>query len=462
MMDPLLNRFHMAIASLYFADRSNRRVDCGVVQDEWDNGNSGTQEIGVGQGSGSGNQDGFSGASRRGGSRDNSSSVAPGVAFGEDRMKREEERIKTFQNWPLDFLTPKAMAAAGFYHIRDDMVRCAFCKIEIVKWERGDIPMKDHEQWSAHCPFVRGLPCGNVPIGESSSHYGNQTEGFTEDRLYGYDVCGIHEEMRPFSIHDNETPSTSTSQRCLPPVVKARHPDDREEQGLEPPLEKLGVRDMRAPVHPDYCTEAARLSSYSLWPVAMKQKPNDLAEAGFYYTGNGDQTICFHCGGGLRDWAEDDDPWIEHAKWFSRCSFVNLVKGSDFVSQVTSTRPAMLNAEEAKELSQIQQSPKGNETVSAIASSPPLEKSMSDACRSPSASEGTASIAVLPSEQVIAKGEKEVKDEVRLCKICYASELGVVFLPCGHMVACVKCAPSLPVCPVCRQKPTHTVRAIIS
>ncbi|XP_071443990.1 death-associated inhibitor of apoptosis 1-like isoform X2 [Hetaerina americana] len=404
-MAPLLNKLHATNASSSFSDGSNKRVDCGIVQDEWDNGSSGTQDIRGGQGSGSDNQDDFIGASRGGGGHDNSSSVVPRVAFGEDRMKREEERIKTFQNWPLDFLTPKAMAAAGFYHIRDDLVRCAFCKNEIVKWERGDVPMTEHKRWFAKCPFVRGVPCGNVPVGESSSSSGNQNRRLTEEKCLSYDECGIHEVMRPFSFCDNENPSTSTSQGCLSSIVKARNPDDKEEQSLEPPLEKLGVRDMRAPVHPDYCTEAARLSSYSLWPVAMKQKPNDLAEAGFYYTGNGDQTICFHCGGGLRDWAEDDDPWIEHAKWFSRCPFVNLVKGSDFVSQVTRTRPAILNAEEARQLSPTHRSPKGKETVSAIASSPPLKKGKNDACRSPSTSQGTAAIA----EQVIAKGEKGIR-----------------------------------------------------
>lgn len=46
----------------------------------------------------------------------------------------------------------------------------------------------------------------------------------------------------------------------------------------------------------------------------------------------GDQVRCFHCDGGLRHWNPDDDPWTEHARWFPRCSFVNLVKGQEFVT----------------------------------------------------------------------------------------------------------------------------------
>lgn len=53
-------------------------------------------------------------------------------------------------------------------------------------------------------------------------------------------------------------------------------------------------------------------------------------------------------------------------------------------------------------------------------------------------------------------------DDARMCKICYNEELGVVFLPCGHMVACVKCAPGMTTCAVCREPVTMTVRAFFS
>lgn len=58
--------------------------------------------------------------------------------------------------------------------------------------------------------------------------------------------------------------------------------------------------------------------------------------------------------------------------------------------------------------------------------------------------------------------EKKSIDDARVCKICYNEELGVVFLPCGHMVACVKCAPGMTTCAVCREPVTMTVRAFFS
>lgn len=50
---------------------------------------------------------------------------------------------------------------------------------------------------------------------------------------------------------------------------------------------------------------------------------------------------CFHCDGGLRNWEANDDAWTEHAKWFPRCGFVNLVRGPDFVKQCIDNRPPL-------------------------------------------------------------------------------------------------------------------------
>jgi hypothetical protein len=58
-------------------------------------------------------------------------------------------------------------------------------------------------------------------------------------------------------------------------------------------------------------------------------------------TGAGDRVICFQCGGGLKDWAENDKPWEEHAKWFSKCPYLMLKKGADFISNATKNKKEM-------------------------------------------------------------------------------------------------------------------------
>ena len=49
------------------------------------------------------------------------------------------------------------------------------------------------------------------------------------------------------------------------------------------------------------------------------------------------------------------------------------------------------------------------------------------------------------------ENENQWMKEDRICKICLSNQVGVVFLPCGHLFSCVNCSPKLKDCPFCRQ-----------
>ena len=44
----------------------------------------------------------------------------------------------------------------------------------------------------------------------------------------------------------------------------------------------------------------------------------------------------------------------------------------------------------------------------------------------------------------------KIQDE-KLCNVCMDELISSVFCPCGHYVACTKCAEKVDRCPVCRQ-----------
>ena len=56
---------------------------------------------------------------------------------------------------------------------------------------------------------------------------------------------------------------------------------------------------------------------------------------------------------------------------------------------------------------------------------------------------------------------RRLKDQ-RTCKICMDREISVVFLPCSHLISCVKCAPALKDCPLCRHPIVGTVKTYIA
>ncbi len=107
--------------------------------------------------------------------------------------------------------------------------------------------------------------------------------------------------------------------------------------------ESIGIIRHSGPANTKYSTMEARLRTFKDWPPALKQEPRQLADAGFYYIGLSDQTKCFYCEGGLRNWQPDDDPWTEHARWFSKCGFVRLIKGDDFITKCLNERPPQTN-----------------------------------------------------------------------------------------------------------------------
>ena len=75
-----------------------------------------------------------------------------------------------------------------------------------------------------------------------------------------------------------------------------------------------------------------------------------MAEAGLVYTGVGDAVRCYHCGGGLQDWEPGDNPWWEHARWYSECPHVILVKGQSFINKVANNESANDESDDEKNM----------------------------------------------------------------------------------------------------------------
>lgn len=75
---------------------------------------------------------------------------------------------------------------------------------------------------------------------------------------------------------------------------------------------------------------------------------------------------------------------------------------------------------------------------------------------------GNAEVDKAKLKGVSLEEENRLLKEARLCKICMDAEVGIVFLPCGHLATCVNCAPNLEDCPVCRSAIKATVRTFLS
>ncbi|KAG8175366.1 hypothetical protein JTE90_019714 [Oedothorax gibbosus] len=65
----------------------------------------------------------------------------------------------------------------------------------------------------------------------------------------------------------------------------------------------------------------------------------------------------------------------------------------------------------------------------------------------------------------VTKVDKKVEETKTVdlqCKICMDEQVGVVFLPCGHLASCPRCAQRISNCPMCRRGITKKVRTYLS
>lgn len=226
-------------------------------------------------------------------------------------LTHEVCRLMTFNDdWPHSFISPRILAKIGFYFIGPhDRVKCYFCKVEVSSWEMGDNEVNEHLRWSPRCPLMKRCESTNVPIKPIS-----QLDELLPPPLVSFDVCGTSGiDRRPGSYAETLfSPPSGAAQymRVLGSLVTMGAEADTATEDCEMPSLR------RCLEFPEYGIELARLRSFDEWPRSMKQKPEQLSDAGFFYTEKSDRVICFSCGGGLRDWDEKDDPWEQHALWY--------------------------------------------------------------------------------------------------------------------------------------------------
>ncbi|XP_057322510.1 baculoviral IAP repeat-containing protein 7-B-like [Microplitis mediator] len=316
----------------------------------------------------------------------------------------EQRRLETFVGWTGPPTLPRELAAAGFFYLGNgDQVTCYECALRIERWEEGDDPIVAHRRWQTNCRFVQTLPRFDITIAT-----GPPPTEFRQSSL----LLGGNRIIAP-------TPPTELNLPQPSPVLKLGH---------------LNLAKPRGPMYPECSSYDRRLETFRDWPLTNAQSKEQLAEAGFFYINQNDQTLCYHCGGGLKHWVREDDPWVEHARWFNKCYWLWSVKGQAFVDRV--------------------QDQPGDSTTSE--SSEPSEQDPQVFNFEPDTFSEEGSDAA-----TIVEPTWEPKDQ-GLCKICFNEDLGIVFLPCGHLVACTKCAPSLTRCAVCREPIILVARAVIS
>nr|AAL92171.1 inhibitor of apotosis protein 1-like protein [Aedes albopictus]ABP35664.1 inhibitor of apoptosis protein 1 [Aedes albopictus]ABP35665.1 inhibitor of apoptosis protein 1 [Aedes albopictus]ABP35666.1 inhibitor of apoptosis protein 1 [Aedes albopictus]ABP35667.1 inhibitor of apoptosis protein 1 [Aedes albopictus] len=358
----------------------------------------------------------------------------------------EVSRLESFRDWMVPFISKTELARYGFYYVGpNDMVKCYFCRVEIGLWEQNDNVLSEHLRWSPYCPLLRKRQTNNVPIDASFL-----------DQLPepSYDTCGIR--IRENSVAENAYSSSdrSSSGSLTSPPSSLTSESSMASNGpvVQQMVAQASMPQQKRPEYPNYAIEAKRLECYEDWPKFMKQKPKELSDAGFFYPGKSDRVKCFSCGGGLKDWEAEDEPWEQHAMWYSNCEYLKLMKGEAYIAQCLAKKES--SSEQPGSDVGPSNSPQPSTSGVASAATSSLQSSPASSFTASAEEESTAMVGCSSDEDE----PNRKQDTSRTCKICYVNEYNTAFSPCGHVVACAKCASSVTKCPLCRKPFTNVMR----
>lgn len=162
------------------------------------------------------------------------------------------------------------------------------------------------------------------------------------------------------------------------------------------------------------------MKTFDKWPRGIKQKPDDLAEAGFFYSGKGDEIVCFSCGLGMCQLEPDDNLWVEHKRLLIHsCYYLELNREILNINQIKYNE--YMNSKDSKNVVLEHHNQLENEATSSSSS---IET---------------------------------------LCKICLDRKVNIVFLPCKHAAVCSQCVFGIDEkCPICREKITDKINLFFS
>ena len=202
----------------------------------------------------------------------------------------KQVRQRTFSNWSRQTTpTREQMIIAGFFHCNvGDRVICLYCNLICQQWKEGiDDPVEVHKTLSSTCPYVLSIL---LPLGSSSV----------------------------MIVNDSSTDSNSNQAVLFNNSNRLR-------------FDEIVYT---SACHTNFTSIPNRQATFETWTNESAPSVDDLVRAGFFYTGTQNIVTCFYCNGSLQSWGANDNPLIEHMRWFPHCAYAKQLGGTELYNKV--------------------------------------------------------------------------------------------------------------------------------
>lgn len=235
------------------------------------------------------------------------SNVEPVVNNLYETALLEQVRRRTFSHWPHRTIPSSSqMIEAGFFNCNvGDRVICIYCNLICQQWTpHTDDPCEVHKTLSPNCIYVKS-------------------------KLIRPAASSI------IIVNESATSATTNGNQSSASI------------NLEPLRSHEIV--FTSACNPAYTELPRRHASFELWPKEELPAVEDLVRAGFFYTGSKTIVTCFYCNGSLQNWGPNDNPMIEHARWFPHCPYAKQLCGDDLYRKIQESKRAQQERARANE-----------------------------------------------------------------------------------------------------------------
>lgn len=260
--------------------------------------------------------------------------------------------------------TANHLMAGGFeYTGENDKARCNSCGLEVSNWTLEMNPFDMHRERSPNCQFVlshslgtRSSESSKLPeLYESNSLMDIRIRGFLgwpSNKLpssqqmveAGFFCCDVGDRViciycdlvcQQWTAHvdvPNEV-HRAVSPNCIYVKSKLSSSSISTINENYSSLQASSVAP-RTPCNPAFSELPKRYSSFANWSTENLPSVEDLVQAGFFYTGTREIVSCFYCNGSLHKWGPNDNPKIEHVRFFPHCAYARQYCGEDLYQKV--------------------------------------------------------------------------------------------------------------------------------
>uniref|UniRef100_A0A8D0CHM4 RING-type E3 ubiquitin transferase n=1 Tax=Scleropages formosus TaxID=113540 RepID=A0A8D0CHM4_SCLFO len=366
--------------------------------------------------------------------------ITPGslVNVSNPAMQQCEERLLTFVNWPTRIpVRPDQLAKAGFYYVgRNDDVKCFCCDGGLRCWESGDDPWVEHAKWFPRCEYL---------LQEKGQEFVHQIQA-RFPRLFEQLLTNGDGTSREFTdppvVHlaPGEERSEDAVMMNTPVVMSAL------EMGFDRALVKQTVQSKILTSGENYKAVQELVSDLLSAEDEKREEEKErfaeeMASDGFTFLKKHHIALTQR----LKSVQSLMDHLLEQS--------VILQREYDTIASCTSVK------QQTSQLIDLVLS-KGNAAAEVFRNW--IQKNDVYLLRELMAQSNEAvspsqDLSDLPMEEQLRRLQEE-----RTCKVCMDKEVNIVFIPCGHLVVCKECAPSLRKCPICRGLVKGTVRTFLS